>query len=248
METLTSRRNALLVHMKKLGADRAYRYEHGEYLCQGLKLYHEAIKWSAPIRAVLFSGEEPEVPSGIRCARVPKDILESVAPMKSAPEIVFSCSMPKQDDIISHGRHIILENLQDPGNVGTIIRTANAFMFDSVILTGLAADPYNPKAVRASMGAIFRQKVVQLATDELLLALRQADIPLYSMALDGYCLNLTELSKEGSIAIAIGNEGQGLSTALLGASDKRLKIPMNPACESLNAAAAATVIMWELYR
>lgn len=248
METLTSRKNPLLVHMKRLGADRAYRYECGEYLCQGLKLFHEAIKWSAPIVAVLFSGVEPEIPAGVRCARAAKDILESVAPMKSAPEIVFSCNMPKNDASISPGRHIILENLQDPGNVGTIIRAANAFMFDSVILTGSSADPYNPKAVRASMGAIFRQGIAQLEASELLLGLRQSDVPLYSTGLDGSCVNLTELPKEGSIAIAIGNEGQGLSTELFDASDKRLKIPMNPACESLNAAAAATVIMWELYR
>jgi len=248
MEIITSRRNALAVHMKKLGTDREYRSECREYLCQGMKLFHEAVKWAAPITAVLFSGMEPEVPSGIRCARVPKDLLESVSPMDSAPEIVFSCRMPKQDDSIKPGRHIVLENLQDPGNLGTIIRTANAFFMDSVIMTGASADPYNPKAVRATMGAVFRQRVIQLKTDKLLVRLREADIPLYATGLDESCVTLTELPKGSSIAIAIGNEGQGLSGELFAASHKRIMIPMNFACESLNAAAAATVIMWELYR
>jgi len=248
METVTSRKNALVVHIKKLGLDRGYRYECGEYLCQGSKLFNEAIKWSVPITSVLFSGEEPEVPAGVRCARAPKDILESVSPMDSTPEILFSCLMPTQDATINSGRHIILENLQDPGNVGTIIRTANAFMMDSVILTGASADPYNPKAVRASMGAVFRQKLIQLPIDELLGRLRASDIPLYATGLDERCVKLTELNKAGPVAVAIGNEGQGLSAVLFGASHKRLMIPMNPACESLNAAAAATVIMWELYR
>jgi len=248
MERLTSRKNPLVMHLKKLGTDRSYRYECGEYLCQGIKLYQEALKWSAPVTAVLFSGEEPEVPVGARCACVPKDILESIAPMESAPDIVFSCRMQERDKSISPGRHIILENLQDPGNVGTIIRTANAFMIDSVILTGSCADPYNPKAVRATMGAIFRQKIIQLDRAELLRRLREAGIPLYATGLDESCVRLNELPREGPIAVAIGNEGQGLSAELFNASDKRITIPMNPACESLNAAAAATVIMWELYR
>jgi len=248
METLTSRKNPLIMHLKKLGADRGYRYECGEYLCLGRKLYEEALKWSAPIRAVLFTGDEPRVPEGVRCAYVPKDILESVAPMESAPDIVFSCRMPEQDTEISPGRHIILENLQDPGNVGTIIRTANAFMIDSVILTGACADPYNPKAVRATMGAVFRQKVLQLSREELLQRLKEAGVPLYATGLDESCVRLTEMPKDGPIAVAIGNEGQGLSAELFAASEKRITIPMNPACESLNAAAAATVIMWELYR
>lgn len=248
METLTSRRNPLVMHLKKLGADRGYRYGCGEYLCQGHKLYEEALKCSAPITAVLFSGKEPEVPEGVRCARVPKDILESIAPMDSAPDIVFSCRIAEQDRSIDPGRHIILENLQDPGNVGTIIRTANAFMIDAVLLTGSCADPYNPKAVRATMGAIFRQKVIQLSRDELLQRLSEAKIPLYATGLDEGCIGLTELPKQGPIAVAIGNEGQGLSTELFEAADKKITIPMNPACESLNAAAAATIIMWELYR
>jgi TrmH family RNA methyltransferase len=248
VETVTSRKNPLIIHMKKLGSDRSYRYECGEFLCQGTKLFDEAKKHGAEIVSVLFCGDEPHIPKGTHCVRVPKELLESVSPMESAPDILFACKMPPPDEIIKQGRHIILEGIQDPGNVGTIIRTANAFMMESVILTGTSADPYNPKTVRATMGAVFRQRIMQLSLSELLLLLNEADIPLYATGLSENCQTLTELKKEKSIAIAIGNEGQGLSAQLFAAAEKSLKIPMNPACESLNAAAAAAVIMWELYR
>ncbi len=248
METISSRKNPLVVHMKRLGSDRSYRMECGEYLCQGAKLYEEATRHSASIAAVLYCGERPDAESDIRCVKVPRDVLESVSPMESAPDIIFSCKIPPGLEEISAGRHIILENIQDPGNAGTIIRTANAFLMDSVILTGASADPYNPKTVRASMGAIFRQRILQMDLSELIKKLKKEKIPLYATGMDENCIPITELKKEKNVAVAIGNEGRGVSKELFSASEKRLTIPMNPACESLNAAVAAAVIMWELYK
>ncbi len=248
METISSRKNPLIVHMKKLGSDRGYRLECGEFLCQGAKLYDEAIRHSASIAAVLYCGERPYAGMDVRCVKVPKDVLESVSPMESVPEIVFSCKIPSSDGIIRAGRHIILENIQDPGNVGTIIRTANAFMMESVILTGASADPYNPKTVRASMGAVFRQRILQMPLSEMITKLKIGKIPLFTTGMDEKCVPVTELKNERTLAVAIGNEGRGVSDELFMASEKRLTIPMNPACESLNAAVAAAVIMWELYK
>ena len=246
-EEITSRKNPLVVHFRKLAADRSYRYDCGEYLCQGKKLYEEAIKFKAQIVTVLYSLDRPEVMSGTLCVKVTRDILDCISPMESVPDIIFSCRMPETEDEIPAGRHIVLEDLQDPGNVGTIIRTANAFMMDSVILTGASADPYNPKAVRATMGAVFRQRILQMPLEKLISALKEANIPLYATGLDENCLTLNQLPKTRSAAVAIGNEGKGLSAEMFEASEKRLMIPMNPACESLNAAIAAAVIMWQLY-
>ncbi len=247
-EEVTSRKNPLVVHFRKLMADRGYRYGCGEYLCQGKKLYEEALKFKAPIITVMYSGDRPEIPDWASCVRTTKGVLDSISTMDSAPDIIFSCRIPEADNNIPEGRHIVLEDLQDPGNVGTIIRTANAFMMDSVILTGSSADPYNPKAVRASMGAVFRQRIYQMPQDTLISSLKQANIPLYATGLDENCLALNEMPKSRSAAIAIGNEGKGLSAEMFSASVKRLMIPMNPDCESLNAAIAAAVIMWELYK
>lgn len=248
METVTSRKNPLITHMKKLGSDRSYRYESGEFLCQGAKLFEEAKKHGARIASVLYCGGEPELPKGISCTKAARELLEYVSPMDSAPDIVFSCKIPARVESISPGRHIILEGIQDPGNTGTVIRTASAFMLDSVILTGASADPYNPKTVRATMGAIFRMNILQLTLPELLKKLKDAKIPLYATGLGEGFKPINKIENEKSIAVAIGNEGQGLSAELRNSADKLITIPMNPACESLNAAVAASVIMWELYR
>ena len=135
----------------------------------------------------------------------------------------------------------VIENLQDPGNVGTIIRSANAFDIDAVIMVGACADLYNPKTVRASMGAIFRQRVLKMSIDELDEFTRRQCLPLFGAA-------LSDKAADNRSAVAIGSEGRGLSRELLDICGGELIIPMNPHSESLNAAIAASVIMWEMSR
>ena len=248
MEEITSRKNPLIQHIKRLGAERRARREAGEYLCLGDKLYYEALRWEAPIRTVLFCGEEPDAPEGARLVRVPRDLLESVAPMKSAPELLFTCALPETETELLPGRCLILENMQDPGNVGTILRTADALRCSALILTGACADPYSPKAVRASMGAVFRRPVVELETEALIEAAEELGMPIFAAALDPTAKDVRELELPESCAFAIGNEGGGLSERLLAASRERVIIPMDERCESLNAAAAATILLWEMFR
>lgn len=246
METITSRKNPLIIHMKKLGADAGYRRECGEFLCDGAKLLEEALKWGVHITAVLISGEAmpAEVP-GVRIARVTGDILDTVSPLVNAQGLLFSCRMPEPArDKVTGGCHILLESVQDPGNIGAVIRTANAFSLDSVILLGGCADPYNPKAVRAAMGAIFRQRVIRMDYEGLS-ALKEEGMRLYAADLGEPSLDVRDVSFRDCI-VCIGNEGRGISGGLAALCGDRIKIPMNPACESLNAAAAAAVIIWEM--
>ena len=143
MNEITSRRNPLIVHMKKLGADGDYRRQNGEFLCDGDKLLREALSGGAAITAVLFSGGKPEcLPAGIPAYAVPRDIIAAVSPLKSPQDVLFACRIPDTIGAIpTSGFHIILEGLQDPGNIGTILRTAGAFNVGSIILTGGCADP-----------------------------------------------------------------------------------------------------------
>ena len=141
----------------------------------------------------------------------------------------------------------MLENVQDPGNVGTVIRTANAFRIGAVILCGCCADLYAPKTVRATMGAIFRQRVLTAEREELPALLRKNGLPLYGAALSASSQDIHTLDLHRS-AVAVGSEGKGLSEELLSLCAKQLIIPMNPDSESLNAAVAASVIMWEMFR
>lgn len=248
MEEITSRKNPLISHVKSLGADKKARRESGEYFCQGDKLLYEAVKWNAEIKTVLFCGAAPDVPECGRMVRVPKDIIESISPMKSAPEVVFTCAMPEVWEPVSPGRHLIMENMQDPGNVGTILRTADALDCGTVILAGDCADPFSPKAVRASMGAVFRHKIIELPVDSLVEQARDIGLPIYAAALDSTAIDLRDLELPENYAFAIGNEGHGLSKELLAASAARVIIPMSERCESLNAASAATIILWEMFR
>ena len=251
IETVTSRHNAYLTHLRKLAASRAYRDECGEYLGDGTKLLEEALRSRAPLRSVLFAEgvEPPALPDGVRAVRVSAELLRSVSPAETPQGVVFTAeqrreALPRRLD---GTRYLVLDGVQDPGNVGTILRTADAFDCDGVFLTGACADRYNPKTVRATMGAVFRQRVWSCAAAELHALLRASDIPLLGAALRGDTVPLGEADLSRA-AVAVGSEGRGLSAELLALCGQTVRIPMNARCESLNAATAASIVLWEAYR
>ena len=250
-ETITSRQNALMTHLRKLASSRSYREKCGEYLSDGIKLLEEAIRWHAPIKTAVFADgvEIPVLPDGMRIVRVSEDLMKSVSPMETPQGALFTVSLPERTlPQALDGRHyLVLDGVQDPGNVGTILRTADAFECDGVFLLNACADAYSPKTSRATMGAIFRREVYSCALDELLALLERSGIPLYGTALhdDTETLGRVDLT---CAAAAIGSEGRGLCAEVLAACEKTIKIPMSARCESLNAAVAASVVLWEMYR
>ena len=166
--------------------------------------------------------------------------------MKNSPGPVFTLAMPEGHNVELR-RAVLLENVQDPGNVGTVIRTAAALGFDSVILCGACADVYSPKTARATMGAIFRENIVRMDIAAAAEYIHSRGMKLYGAALSERAADIRTAELNNAV-VAIGSEGRGLSEQVLGACEKTLKIPMNPRCESLNAAVAATVVLWEMYR
>ncbi len=248
MDEIKSRKNPLIAHMKKLGADSDYRRASGEFLCDGDKLLTEALYNGADITAVLYSSREPDaLPLSVPVYLVAHDIIETVSPLKSPQGIVFSCRIPdRRINPAADGFYIILEGIQDPGNVGTILRTADAFNVNGVILTGGCADPYNPKTIRATMGAIFRQSILDMELDGVR-ALKESGLKIYGAALSPESRDVRDVSFDNA-AVAIGSEGRGLTPDLISLCDEKLIIPMSPKCESLNAAVAAAIIMWEVTR
>lgn len=247
MEALSSRQNKIIAHVRKLGADKAYRHSCGEAVCDGLKLLKEALMWNMEIGLVLWSGEpELELPESVRQYRVPEQLLDYASPLKNSHGPLFTFRMPLWN-MSAPGRALVLETVQDPGNLGTVLRTANALSMDSVILTGDCADIYNPKTIRAAMGAVFRQRVFVMERSRLRGWLDEHGTKLYGAALSDQSRDIRELSLENA-AVAIGSEGKGLSPELLSLCDGQLIIPMNEACESLNAGVAAAIVMWELTR
>jgi len=247
MQMISSRKNAVVSHMKKLGSDRAYRYEHGEFLCDGIRLLREAVSSSCVVTAVFLSSKNAvDFDINAPIYIVSEDIFKHVSPLKTAQDVLFSCKMPQHRTLDINKRNIILDGIQDPGNVGTVLRGAGAFGIDSVILTGACADPYNPKTVRATMGAIFRQNIVQLDYTELAEYVTRG-LVLYGAALEKSSKDIRSVDLSGA-SIAIGSEGAGLSEEALALCKQLVIIPMEPGAESLNAGVAANIFMWMMYK
>ena len=251
MEKITSRANSLLVHMKKLAASAAYRREQGVYLCDSPKLLAEALKWHAPVReiAVTVGTALPPIPEGIRAVEVPEDVMASISPMKSPQGALFTVALPSGEvpATLPGSRYMVLDGVQDPGNVGTILRTLDAFGFDGLLLLEGCADPWSVKTVRSSMGAVFRRPVWCMKAENLPGLLARSGLPLYGTALRQDTEDVRAVSLD-CCAVVIGSEGQGIRDTVLDMCQKTLKIPMTDRCESLNAAIAAAVLLWESYR
>ena len=251
METITSRANPLMRQIRKLRDERKARRNDGLYLCDGVKMLEEAIKWKAPLHTVVLSEDLADipVPAGVRTVLVPAEVMRSISPMEAPQGALFLVRSPSltPPEQLGKDRYLILDGLQDPGNVGTILRTADAFGCGGVLLTNRCADPLNPKAVRATMGAIFRTPIWEIDAEALPALLARSHLTLAATALRDDTVSLPEADLSRS-AVIIGSEGKGVSPALLAKCDATVRIPMEPTCESLNAAAAAAVVLWEQYR
>ncbi len=249
MDKLSSRKSPVIRRFRLLAADRDYRDSEGLYLCDGIKTLREALGFGAAVRAVLWRDRAEKLPGleGAEQYAAEGELFDYASPLKNSPGPLFAVEQPREDHDSPVGRAIVLENVQDPGNVGTVIRSAAAFGMDAVILTGACADLYNPKTVRAAMGAVFRQRVLRLDRAGLTALLEKNGLPLYGAALSEKAEDLRRLDLEKT-AVAIGSEGSGLSPDMLERCAGQMIIPMSPGSESLNAAVAAAVIMWEMVR
>ncbi|MCL2368410.1 MAG: RNA methyltransferase [Oscillospiraceae bacterium] len=243
MQEITSRKNPVVQHLKKLGTDRAYRDACGEFLCDGFTLYEEAVRWGVEITYAITS--QPDFAG--RAILAPQELLTYVSPLKNPQPLLFACKKTFRPPAERPDRVLILDGVQDPGNVGTLIRSASAFYVDQVILTGECADLYNPKTVRAAMGALFRQFVCQMTVDEIINYVNENSLRLLGTAVGKGGRALGE-SLPSRAAIAIGSEGRGLSQDLLERCHETVRIPMDPDCESLNAGIAGSILLWELWR
>ncbi len=245
MEKLTSRKNTWIQHVRRLASDHGYRDEQGEYVLDSVKLLREALECGVTVNSVLWAGEAQFDVPGAAVYTAPKELVEYASPLKNAPGPVFTVKIPEQTVPEKLEKVIVLENVQDPGNVGTVIRTANALGMDAVILTGACASVFGAKTARASMGALFRQTVLELSLTQLQALLKKNGLKLYGAALSDRAQDVRKVSLHHG-AVAIGSEGHGLSGELLQICDGEIIIPMQPGSESLNAGVAAAILMWEL--
>ena len=269
-EYITSRHNALLSLVTSL-AERKYRRREGMFRFDGRKLLLEALQKKLPLQAVLLkessSSEllcdmQAQAPDGAcRIAVLPDALFERISEEKSPDGVIcVSRTLDKIHKIVTidnctalaeelrSGHTLLLESVRDPGNLGTVIRSAAAFGVANLVLSSDCADLYHARTVRAAMGALFVQRV--LVVEDTVAAVRElarrGDV--YAAALDASASRLGKHSFGAQDSIAVGNEGHGLSRAVLEACTNKIYIPMEAGVESLNAGVAASVLLWELYR
>lgn len=214
-------------------------------MADGTKLLEEAAAWWPGLDTVILSdGVQAQVPEHVRILWVPEDVMQSVSPMQTPQGALFICRLPEKKTFVPKPGMLFLDGIQDPGNLGTILRTADAFQIPVALLEG-CADPYSHKVVRASMGAVFRTPVQQTTWEEAKYACAKKNIPIAVTALSSRAVDIRNADLR-TMAVVIGSEGQGVRREILENAAHELIIPMNPNCESLNAAIAAAIVMWQM--
>ena len=246
MEHITSLKNPKVAAWKAL-KDRKGRRESGCFLVEGRKMVEEALASAFDVETVLVQ-EGMELPDGLTMPvyELPAHVLAAVCDTKTPQGIAAVVRTMEQS---ARGKHIVvLDGVQDPGNVGTIIRTADAAGLDGVLLSTQCADVFSPKVLRATMGSIFRMNL--RTTDDLpgeLTKLREKGYSILSSQLDGTPFYERQDVAE-RFALIIGNEGNGVSEQVQQTATHRVRLPMRGGAESLNAAIAAAIMMYELMR
>ena len=249
MERITSLKNPRVLLWRSL-KDRKGRKETGCFLVEGRKMVAEALASSFPVEAVLADEarlNELSLPEDIDVYALPEHVLAAICDTKTpqgVAAVVRTAEPPRAGQ-----RLVALDGVQDPGNVGTIIRTADAAGFDGVLLSGQCADAYSPKVLRATMGSIFRMRVK--VTDDLpgeLEALKANGYAVLSSQLDGEPFGAVARTVEEPFALVIGSEGNGVSEPVRQLATHRVALPMRGGAESLNAAVAAGIMMYGLMK
>lgn len=257
-EMITSRKNASVLAAAAL-ADKKQRDKTGLFAFEGIKLFEDAAREKTDIEKVFVTerayGRYKDIfaSSGVseKLVLVTEEVYEKLS-FESAPQGVFTVARKFSEKNRCFGENstvMFLDSLGDPGNIGTIIRSADAFGVDAVFVGEGSADIYNPKTVRACMGSLFRVNVkvcTDIAAD--IAVLRAEGFSVYAAMLDKTSESLLSLPLSDKVGFVIGNEGHGVSAGVRQACTGSVIIPMCEGPESLNAATSASVLMWEAYR
>ena len=252
---LTSRKNETVRRFRELARDRKLRREQGVFVIEGDHLCGEAVSAGLEISFALMTEKAREkypaaseklMSAAKSYAVISEDIAEYISDTKS-PQGLFAEVLRPSAPQLPEGRLLILDGVQDPGNVGTMIRTAEALGIKGALLSADCADVWSPKTLRASMGSVFRLPCITAELSQTITGLRQRGYEVYGAMLDETAQRLGELSFAENSAVVIGSEGSGISEEVRKACTGGLYIPITGA-ESLNAAAAASIILWELSR
>lgn len=240
MEIIRSIDNEKVKYWAKLN-QKKYREETNLFLVEGEHLVLEAIKENLVKEIILES--ERLFPVDLPKHYVTKDVLERITNLQSAPDIMAVCYKKEEREI--GNRLLLIDSLQDPGNLGTIIRSAVAFHIDTIVLNSNTVDEYNDKVIRASEGMLFHINIVHRNLETFIPKIKEEGYKVFGTSVT-HGIPLKEATLRTKYAFIVGNEGAGVQEKLLSMCDENLYIPMSDDCESLNVAIATGIILYEL--
>lgn len=219
------------------------RDKTGQFIVEGMHLVLEAYK--AGLIEELILEKDVVVPLNLPTVYVTNDILAKISTLETHPEIMALVNKKEEQDLGK--RVLLLDNIQDPGNLGTIIRSACAFHIDTIILSDDTVDLYNPKVIRSTQGMIFSIDVWRKNLKEVIPTIKNKEIPLYGTNVR-FGMDVTTLKEKdrSSFALIMGNEGTGVKEELMELCDANLYIPLKEDAESLNVAVACSILLYEL--
>jgi TrmH family RNA methyltransferase len=239
---ITSKQNSFIKEIRSL-ADKKFRDKLNLYTVEGTKLVREVLALSLPVYAVIGTEKGLKSVDAIKCRveEVSEEVFASISSEKSPQGVIAVIEKPKNELLTSKGSCVLLDGVSDPSNVGAIIRTAAAAGYNTVYMTDDCADPFSPKAVRASMSGVFRVKIVRSTRSELLSVIDK-EIIVADMGGE----NIYQLKIDGDFCLVIGNEGHGVCEEFIKAAKRVISIPMENGIESLNAAVSAALLLYGL--
>lgn len=256
---ITSKDNPVIKLYQRLSSSKKERLEYGLFVLEGLRIVTDALREDSGLSHLILTKQAAEkygeelFQADLRDTRtmvISNELGNRIASTEKTQGVFAVCRIPQQHAPVfkADGRYVVLCGLQDPGNVGMIIRTADALGMDGVILSG-SCDMYSPKVIRSTMGSVFRQDITIVNDiDRLFDLFAENGVETSAAVIDKDAVPVTECSFSGAQAVLIGNEGSGLPPEIAARCSRKIIIPMYGSINSLNAAMAAGILMWELRR
>ncbi|TSB48008.1 TrmH family RNA methyltransferase [Alkalicoccobacillus porphyridii] len=249
MKRIDSTKNEQIKKWKKLHKKKD-REKAGQFIVEGFHLVEEVLKSDIELQVLLLTEEfvlpvDWNVDTG-KIILTTDSVMKEVCETESPQGIAAVCILPQKTMLpYQAGRYLLLDRIQDPGNMGTLIRTADAVGLDGVILEKGSADIYNSKVIRASQGSVFHLPIVKGDLKESIQQFKKAGVPIFGTALEG-ASTYTAMEPQETFALILGNEGEGVASGLLNLTDQNLYIPIHGQAESLNVTVAAGILLYYL--
>lgn len=244
-KVITSVKNEKIKTLKKLH-QRKYRKQTNTFLIEGSHLIEEALSSNWITKEIIISEEVsvPETADNLPVTQVTKQVFKELS-FTASPQGIMAVVEMKKDNAVNGEVVVLLDAIQDPGNLGTIIRTADAAGVDGIVLGEGCVDLYNDKVIRATQGSIFHLPILHAELEAETVRLKQSDYTVWATALEK-AENYKKLPVPQKTAIIFGNEGAGVKESLLEKADERVTIPIFGKAESLNVSIAAGVLLYHL--